>query len=355
MTHPAETPTPPGHRPRLVLITGAGRSGTSSLAGTMNALGVHVPGPWVGAKERNPKGHFETLPVVALHKRHIDALAIGRSLPLDDLSARLRDYPALADFEADLEAILTPESAPDIAVKDPHAVVLLESWRRVADRLGRELHIVTAIRHPADVVGSRDKAWGAGRDEAAKAAKEVVNVAEWLNMAVITERLGRGVPRAFISYAELVADWRSAIGRASAQSGLALEIPTGPHAVDDFLEAGLTHRHPSWDDVRISARLRGLAQEAWEALVALGADPVDQVAMSSLDQIALGYAELHREARLLAAEDDDRKRERLRAKLRGRINQLKQRVQEQDDEIESLRAAASSGALGRVGRALRRR
>src|SRR3954469_19272147 len=44
----------------LVLVTGSGRSGTSSLAGSLARLGLHVPLPVVEAREMNPKGLYET-------------------------------------------------------------------------------------------------------------------------------------------------------------------------------------------------------------------------------------------------------------------------------------------------------
>ena len=52
-----------------VLVTGSMRSGTSSLAGSLKILGLHVPQPEVPASPRNPKGHFEPHWVIRFHKR----------------------------------------------------------------------------------------------------------------------------------------------------------------------------------------------------------------------------------------------------------------------------------------------
>ena len=43
----------------MVIVTGAGRSGTSSMAGALKQLGVLVPQPEVQANKANPRGHFE--------------------------------------------------------------------------------------------------------------------------------------------------------------------------------------------------------------------------------------------------------------------------------------------------------
>ena len=44
---------------RVVFVVGSGRSGTSTMAGALQALGMHVPQPEVRADETNPKGFAE--------------------------------------------------------------------------------------------------------------------------------------------------------------------------------------------------------------------------------------------------------------------------------------------------------
>src|SRR3954470_3652527 len=52
---------------RVVFVVGSGRSGTSTMAGALQALGMHVPPPEVRADETNPKGFSESKWVVDLH------------------------------------------------------------------------------------------------------------------------------------------------------------------------------------------------------------------------------------------------------------------------------------------------
>ena len=54
-------------RRRVVFVVGSGRSGTSTMAGALQALGMHVPQPEVRADETNPKGFAESKWVVDLH------------------------------------------------------------------------------------------------------------------------------------------------------------------------------------------------------------------------------------------------------------------------------------------------
>ena len=41
---------------KLVLITGTGRSGTSTMSGTLHHLGLYVPGPYLGCEQVQPQG-----------------------------------------------------------------------------------------------------------------------------------------------------------------------------------------------------------------------------------------------------------------------------------------------------------
>src|SRR4051794_30888177 len=88
-------PTPPGDRrsPRLVLVTGAGRSGTSTVAGTLHYLGLHVPEPYMKGNESNPKGFFESWWPVRYHnallKRAQVGMTDGRPEAVDLLQTKL--------------------------------------------------------------------------------------------------------------------------------------------------------------------------------------------------------------------------------------------------------------------------
>src|SRR5699024_9232055 len=54
---------------RVLFVAGAGRSGTSTLAGIVSLLGMHVPQPEVAADASNPKGFGEPQWVVELDAR----------------------------------------------------------------------------------------------------------------------------------------------------------------------------------------------------------------------------------------------------------------------------------------------
>src|SRR5436190_21450336 len=98
---------------RLVLVTGAGRSGTSTMAGALHLLGHHLPRPVLQANESNPKGFFESRWPVRFHKRLLDRVTVeqtdGRPVAHDlvagqvddDVRRELRDWLAAQLAKAD--------------------------------------------------------------------------------------------------------------------------------------------------------------------------------------------------------------------------------------------------------------
>jgi hypothetical protein len=322
----------------VVLVTGSMRSGTSSLAGSLKHLGWHVPQPEVPASERNAKGHFEPRWVIEFHKRLMRGALVRPSDGSPRALERVEQYAASAGLEAELAAWLGEQAEERVVIKDPHAAWLLPTWRSAADRAGRDLRILTALRHPAEVVGSQDRTWGEGRrTDAERRVKETSNTAAWLNLALVTEAGSRGATRAFIRYDDLLADWRTALGRVSDQLGLGLDLD-GDHGLDEFLDPGMRRSQLTWDDIVLPDWLRELAEDTWQRLVALVADPVDGGVGPGLDETRRQYDAHYAEA-VAVSLDEARHRERRgtaagAAKLRGRLRAERVRRQEAEARLE---------------------
>ena len=206
------TPTTP-----LVLVSGSGRSGTSSLAGTLKRLGLHVPQPEVEASETNPRGFYEPKWVIDFHKRHLSELALfnidSRPAAVDLVAHYVESGVPTAELHEWLSGQLAaPELVADqIVVKDPHAFWFAQVWEQVTAELDVDLRWLTALRHPAEVVGSRDIAYLSSQSDDLRLTKETSNVAGWVHAALLTERAGRGGKRSFVRYTDLLADWRAAL------------------------------------------------------------------------------------------------------------------------------------------------
>ncbi|RYC10408.1 sulfotransferase family protein [Nocardioides zhouii] len=294
------TPTTP-----LVLVSGSGRSGTSSLAGSLKRLGLHVPQPEVEASETNPRGFYEPKWVIDFHKRHLTELAVfnidSRPAAVDLVAAYVASGKPTAELREWLSGQLTaPElDADQIVVKDPHAFWFAEVWESVSAELGADLRWLTALRHPAEVVGSRDIAYLSSQSDDLRLTKETSNVAGWVHAALLTERAGRGRKRSFVRYTDLLGDWRAALG--PVQEQLELDFNTDltsrdHHAVDDFIEPSMRKSQLTWDDVRTPDWLREVAEEVWQLLGVLTEKPQDADTLAALDRIHDDYRARYAEA-----------------------------------------------------------
>ena len=337
-----------------VLVTGSMRSGTSSLAGSLKILGLHVPQPEVPASPRNPKGHFEPHWVIRFHKRVLREALTRPSDGSPQAEQRIADAVRAGGMEEELAAWLRDQAEPRIVVKDPHAAWLVGTWAAASRTAGRDLRLLTAVRHPAEVVGSQDLTWGHRRDDETRRVKETSNVAAWLNVALVTERAGRDLPRSFIRYSELIEDWRSALGRVSTQLELGLDTDPGRagHELDDWLDPSLRRSQVSWNDLVLPSWLRDLAEDAWGQLNRLVGDPQDASATARLDQLRVEYDARYAEGVALTL-DEARHRERLgarnaSAKFRPRVQRHKRRAERAEAENERLRGGLGARIVSRL-------
>jgi hypothetical protein len=204
---------------------------------------------------------------------------------------RLRPRTELGDW---LEEQL--RTANDLVIKDPRLIWFLPMWQQCADRAGATSSVVTMLRHPAEVVASKDKTYGGPLNPTNRTAG-------WLNLMLYTERSTRDTARAFVEYADLLEDWTSTV------SGLgdSLEQPVIQQAsaarmrdVYRFIDPELRRTQPDWGQLGVPEKLRSLADEAWQALRAIAGDPLDSGARSAMDDLRMRYVEVYDEAEAVA-------------------------------------------------------
>ncbi|MDP2773104.1 MAG: sulfotransferase family protein [Nocardioides sp.] len=289
----------PDSRTALVLVTGSGRSGTSSLAGTLKRLGLHIPQPEVEASETNPRGFYEPQWVIDFHKGYLKGLGIHNIDSRPGVERLVQELAETGEPGARLTDWLgeQPRDHP-LVVKDPHAFWFAEVWRSSCAAADLDLRWLTALRHPAEVVGSRDLAYLQDRSDELRLVKETSNVAGWVHAALLTERAGRGGLRAFVRYGDLLDDWRTAMRPAAGQLELRdLDLAERPdHPVDDFLEPSMRRSKLTWDDIRVPGWLQEMAEEVWQLLERLVDAPADTEAQDRLDAIGSDYRARYVEA-----------------------------------------------------------
>jgi len=290
---------------QLVLVVGVGRSGTSLLSGMLGHLGFHIPQPEVKADDTNPRGFGEPRWVVDFHTR----LLRSRRVTVNDarpeawatMNATAADGAARSELRDWLSGQL--RESPALVVKDPRTVWFLPLWLRSASELGLPTAFVTMLRHPAEVVASARRSYGDTLTTATRACA-------WTNVILETERATRGARRAFVAYERLLADWPPEVRRVGALAGVprlaAIERADHP-AVDGFVDPTLHRNRVGWDELEVPERVRELADDVWERLLALagegsaGADPAAFDAARSAYDALYGEAEAIAQSSVIAA------------------------------------------------------
>lgn len=324
--------SPAARSPRLVVVTGSGRSGTSSMAGVLKLLGLRIPPPEVPATRSNPKGHFEPQWVVDFQQRLLSRAQVkltdARPRAFED-TARAGLRPAVQE---ELRAWLAPQldDPTDLVVKDPRSTWFVPMWKRCAEDLGAELVTLTMLRHPAEVVGSKNTYYYRKESPERRRVGETSRVASWVNVAVFGELATRGRPRSLVRYTDLLTDWRKQVERVAEELDLGLRdgLPEdGVAAVEEFVDPDLHRVRVTWEDLEIPARLRDLAEEVWVQLDRLvDAGGHDPAAEAALDDARARYVQMYDDAFALASSSIDAS---VNAALRKQRRELAKKAQEQ--------------------------
>jgi hypothetical protein len=300
---------------RVVFVVGSGRSGTSTMAGALQALGMHVPQPEVRPDETNPKGFAESKWVVDLHTELLQRCHVqvsdarpsawfetGKASASGITRARLTEWMGPQFTEPRTTAAGEEPGVDELVIKDPRLAWFLGLWKSAALRCDAQASYVTMLRHVTEVVGSKKRYYAPG--QTSSAFSEVQRTAAWVNMMLHTERATREGARAFVKYDDLLTDWTVPVFELG--QALDLEAVKGASANDirkvhQFIDPDLKRVRTTWDDVEVPARLRELAEETWRGLVKLaepGGDTADVHAL--LDEVREAYVGFYDEAEAVA-------------------------------------------------------
>lgn len=322
------------HAVKLVIVTGSGRSGTSSVAGTLKRLGLHVPQPEVEADESNPRGYYEPLWVTEFHRELLNPIPV-RTIDSRPTAMERAAEAVTPEVEQRLRDWLSGElDHPQVVIKDPREFWVHDLWLRVAGELGAEVTTLTMLRHPTEVVRSRDTAYLTEQNESFRRQRETTNVAAWVNAAFETERVTRGHRRAFVPYADLVGDWRTAMARAAVQLDVAIGDTTAPHPVDDFIDARLNRSQVSWDDLEVSPQLQDLAERTWAAMSTLVVEPHDEAAIAELERMHGEYVEMYEFAAAIALDETTAQVGQVRRNLRRKLDNRDRKIERLEAQLK---------------------
>jgi hypothetical protein len=290
--HEAAMPAP---ERRVVFVVGSGRSGTSTMSGTLQTLGMYVPQPEVVADDTNPKGFGEPQWAVDFHHRLLDRCNVQVSDARPQAWFEAGKLSTNEQFREKLGQWLEgqfKDGGPEIVVKDPRLAWFIGLWRSAAFRCGAVPSYVTMLRPVTEVVGSKQKYYD-------QRFGELNRIAAWVNMMLHTERATRGSDRAFIRYRDLLEDWTIPVFQLGEQMHLqSVKTATANNIrhVHNFIDPSLRRVQLTWDDVDCPKRLRDIAEESWQALNKLTDEGCDTTDVHKvLDELRSDYALYYQE------------------------------------------------------------
>jgi hypothetical protein len=204
-----------------VLILGMHRSGTSAVTRTLNLLGVELGDNLLDPQPDNRNGFWEHHDAVQIHERLLAEL--GRNWhDLRELPEGWLDHPAALRAVDEIAALIRKDFADTRlwAVKDPRMCRLAPLWLLALKSLDVRAVALIVVRDPREVAESlhvRDgwshrRAW-----------------LMWLQHVFESIRVTEHVPRAMLTYDDLMTDWESNLVRIGTE--LDLVFPTSVEAV----------------------------------------------------------------------------------------------------------------------------
>lgn len=218
-----------------ILVLGAGRSGTSALTRILSLLGADLATNLFEPKADNPTGFWESRDHVALNDELLRKLKLRWDLPL---KARwdLLDTASSVRYRDRIVELLRRdfESSCLFVVKDPRLCRVLPIWRSALEQFDAQPRCVIIVRHPLEVAASL----------ARRGLMPLHSgILLWLRSVLEAECESRNLNRLFVTYEQLLNDWRAVALRIS--QALNLEWPRDAAEVaseiDAFLQRGMRH------------------------------------------------------------------------------------------------------------------
>ncbi len=342
-------------RGTLLVVAGAGRSGTSLFSGLVSRLGLYIPRPEVAANRSNPRGFSEPRWAVDFHKELLASLdvAVEDSRPEAwDLVARVAERPRV---RRKLKTWLEEQfvQSDRVVVKDPRLARFLDLYRTVVADLPVDLRVVTMLRHPTETMTSREIAYGTG-------VGSTTRLAGWLNLMQSVEFHTRDLPRATIKYEDLLTDWRAALAAAEQP----LDLPLVSQATEDqikeadsLVDVSLRRSTSDWSSHDVPESLRTLGERTYQALAtaSVGGAPAAVDSRLTMDELRAEYVELYRHSEAIARSSITAARAQERRRLQKRMKAATSAAESQAQAAQDPTADSAARRNGADAIALARR
>jgi len=220
---------------RAIIVLGMHRSGTSALARTLNLCGVDLGKNLIPPQEDNVKGFWEHMDIYQINEKLFQDL--GSSW--DDVRALPKRWwksDSVEAYKLEIISILERDffNSPFWGVKDPRICRFLPAWHSILEHTNNKPFFIIIVRNPLEVVSSLAK-----RDGFSKGKSCLL----WLKHLIESEKGTRNSSRMFVTYEELLSDWKGLLARVEKTFGF--EWPKNPMEASSeiklFLQDSMRH------------------------------------------------------------------------------------------------------------------
>jgi hypothetical protein len=221
-------------RPAIVVL-GMHRSGTSALAGMLNYLGVDLGPTLLGGANDNELGFWEHAELVQLNEWVLQVLGASWKDACLLPDEWWKSGPVRPVRQAIADILEHDFSRSQLwAVKDPRLCRLLPLWNAVlAESACKPLYVIV-FRHPREVAASLMKRESFSSDK---------SYLLWLRYNLDAEHWTRRYRRVFVTYEDLLDNWRVAVTKIQAALAVRslVRTPSVERNIDGFLQPDLRH------------------------------------------------------------------------------------------------------------------
>lgn len=192
-------------RRRAAVVLGMHRSGTSLLAALLCKAGADAPKQLMAGRADNPTGHWESWPLYLLDDELLSVLGLSWDSTLG-ISAELLGSTKAERFLPRYIDVLREEYGRSdlLCAKDPRLCRIFPILRRALEDENIAPSCVLIARHPLEVAASLRNRDGFHSSK---------SLMLWLRHVLEAELYTRDLPRVFVTYDQLMTDWRGVLGR----------------------------------------------------------------------------------------------------------------------------------------------
>lgn len=259
---------PPGKadntKPKLIIVLGMHRSGTSLVTRAMQVFGVHLGTDFFPPNFANEKGYWEDTQFHIMNEEILAALGSSWDClsPITD-----RDIETLhaLGFQDRARAFFQEKmrDAPVVVIKNPRLMRLLPFWNDVLSKLDCEIEHVFVIRNPLSVARSL-----AMRNKLPATQSHLL----WLTHVIPALRMKAAETFIFTDYDTLINSPRQELDRLAKH--LCMQLDPGELDLfrSDILRAELRHSEFTLEDLRDKSDCPDAVREIFDHLSGVASD-----------------------------------------------------------------------------------